>query len=71
MGLPGHLNPFQGTVLAKLRQGTPKGVLMMGTLQNRDPMDVGTEKTCCLSSLFNEALGAPLGAKAPPKEEMG
>lgn len=71
MGPPGHLNPFQGTVLAKPHQGTHEGVLMTGTVRNRDPMDVGTQKTCCLSSLFNEAPGTPPGAKAPPKEEMG
>lgn len=71
MGPPGHLNPFQGTVLAKPHQGTHEGVLMTGTVRNRDPMDVGTQKTCCLSSLFNEAPGTPPGAKATPKEEMG
>lgn len=71
MGPPGHLNPFQGMVLTKPHQGTHEGVLMMGTLCNRDPMDIGTQKMCCLSSPFNEAPGTPLGAKAPAKEEMG
>lgn len=70
-GPPGPLNPFQGTTLAKPHQGAHEGVLVMGTLLNRDPMDGGTQKMCCLSSLFNEAPGTPPGAKAPPKEEMG
>lgn len=71
MGPPGPLNPFQGMALVKPHQGAHEGVLVMGTLHNKDLMDGGTQKMCCLSSLFNEALGTPPGAKAPPKEEMG